>query len=72
MPTPALTADGRVPINVEEYGIDIDTDEGKEEMSNLVFHLSGVYGTPIHFVFLRGGEEVGQAIIKSPFKDLQH
>jgi hypothetical protein len=64
-------ADTRVPINIEDYpGINPDTDDGKEELSALAFELAQGR-TPVHFVFRRHGEEIGQAIIRSPFDRLQ-
>jgi hypothetical protein len=62
--------DTRVPIDVENYpDIDPDTDDGKDELSSLAFELA-LGRTPIHFVFRRRGEEIGQMIVRAPLVDL--
>jgi hypothetical protein len=60
----------RTPINVQDYPhINPDTEEGKEELGQLAFRLSQGR-TPIHFVFLSHGEEIGEMYIRAPFLDL--
>ena len=60
---------GRWIVNLDDYpDIDPNTDEGKEEISHLGFHLS--HGrTPVHFVFMHKGKEIGEMFVRSPFLD---
>lgn len=61
----------RTVINVEDYpNIDVDTQDGREELATIAAGIAFSHGsTPMHFVFRRGGEEIGEMILKSPFKD---
>lgn len=59
--------DTRETINVEDHpDIDPSTDEGKEELAAVAFHLSRGRSSA-HFVFRRKGEEIGEIFLKSPF-----